>query len=84
VPWRAARVREWLAAQPLLDAPEAELLARTRALARLGFGGFDALHLASAELGNATAFVTVDDRCSARRGVTSRLCAWRCASPSVS
>ena len=61
VAWRAARVREWLAAQPLIETPEGALLARTRDLVELGFGAFDALHLASAESAMASAFITVDD-----------------------
>lgn len=70
VAWRAARVREWLAAQPLIETGEEALLARTKDLVKLGFGTFDALHLASAEFAAASAFLTVDDRLIA----TARRC----------
>lgn len=62
VGWRAARVREWLAARPLIEAPQQTLGARTRELVELGFGAFDALHLASAESAMASVFLSVDDR----------------------
>jgi hypothetical protein len=62
VAWRAARVREWLATQPLIETPREALLARTRELVERGFGAFDALHLASAESAMASAFLSVDDR----------------------
>jgi hypothetical protein len=37
-------------------------LARARELQRLGFVGFDAIHLACAEIGKADVFLTTDDR----------------------
>jgi hypothetical protein len=60
--WRAARVRDWLASQMAIDTPAEALLTRTRELLPLGFGPFDALHLASAEFAMASVFLTVDDR----------------------
>lgn len=73
VSWRAARVREWLTARPVIATPQGVLLARTRELTELGFGAFDALHLASAESAMASAFVTVDDRliATARRSAAA-------------
>lgn len=62
VAWRAARVEAWIARQPILELPEEGLTARIHDLIGLGFKPFDALHLASAELGKADALLTVDDR----------------------
>jgi hypothetical protein len=62
VPWRAARVREWLEAQRLMTLEEAALTIRTGELMRLGFRGIDALHLASAESARVDVFCTCDDR----------------------
>jgi hypothetical protein len=62
LPRRAERVRQWLAALPLTDLVDASLAQRTAELIALGFKGFDALHLASAEGAAAAVFVTCDDR----------------------
>lgn len=62
LPWRAARVRQWLQGRPRIEADRRGLLTRTNALMDLEFRGFDALHLAFAEAGRADAFVTTDDR----------------------
>jgi predicted nucleic acid-binding protein len=61
VPWRAERVRAWLAERPLVK-PEQSLEARTAQLMASGFRGFDALHLACAEAARVDVFVTCDDR----------------------
>jgi predicted nucleic acid-binding protein len=62
LPWRAERVRAWLAERPLL-APEAEALRRrTAELMASGVRGFDAIHLACAEVAAVEVFVTCDDR----------------------
>ena len=37
-------------------------LGRARELEKIGFSGFDAIHLACAESGNADIFLTTDDR----------------------
>jgi hypothetical protein len=62
VPWRLARVADWLAALPRSDAKAADLIRRTDELMALGFRNFDAFHVACAELGGAEAFATADDR----------------------
>ncbi len=59
---RAARVRLWLEALPLRDAPVASLADRIDELIALGFKSFDALHVASAEVLGADALATCDDR----------------------
>lgn len=64
--WRAAIVRAWLDARPALGLDVSRLATRTEEIMRLGFRGFDALHLASAELAAADVFVTVDDRVLAK------------------
>ncbi len=61
LPWRAERVRVWLAEQPLAE-PGDGLEARTAELMAEGFRGFDALHLACAEAAGVDIFVTCDDR----------------------
>ena len=70
MPRRAARVRQWLADFPLLKISESDLLVRVEEMIKAGFKNFDALHLASAELGGAESFVTCDDRLIA----TARRC----------
>lgn len=70
LPWRAERVRAWLAERPL-EEPEENLEARTAELMANGLRGFDALHLACAEAAGVDVFVTCDDRLLAaarRRG----------------
>jgi predicted nucleic acid-binding protein len=62
LPVRAARVREWLEAVPLSDIPEREVTARTGELIAMGFGNFDAFHLASAEAAGADVLSSCDDR----------------------
>jgi hypothetical protein len=62
LPVRAGRVRQWLESLPSSVFAEAELVRRTDELMALGFKNFDALHVASAELGSAEVFVTCDDR----------------------
>jgi predicted nucleic acid-binding protein len=47
---------------PLLEPPVEALRRRTGDLMASGVRGFDALHLACAELAGAEAFVTCDDR----------------------
>jgi hypothetical protein len=61
-PVRRARVDAWLLNQPLPDIEPAAVTARTADLVSAGFGGFDAYHLAWAELLQAEAFVTTDDQ----------------------
>jgi hypothetical protein len=61
LPVRAARVARWLG--PLGPAPDAAALEeRTRVLMHMGFGNFDALHVASAESSAADVLATCDDR----------------------
>lgn len=62
VPWRAERVRAWLAARPVVEPQVEALRHRTAELMASGVHGFDALHLACAELAGAEVFVTCDDR----------------------
>jgi predicted nucleic acid-binding protein len=59
---RASRVDLWLDQKPAPPADLDALRARTAELMRCGVVGFDALHVASAELAGADAFVTCDDR----------------------
>ena len=59
---RAARVDLWLKQKPGLPVDPAMLRSRTGELMRHGLAGFDALHIASAELSGADAFATCDDR----------------------
>lgn len=59
---RAGKVRLWLEALPSLEAPQTFLANRTKELIALGFRGFDALHVASAEAVGAEALATCDDR----------------------
>ena len=59
---RVAKVGRWLQDLPLMDLPDASLQPRTGELMGLGFKNFDALHLASAELGGAEVFCSCDDR----------------------
>lgn len=61
LPIRAGRVARWLG-QPASVADVSGLESRTRDIMRLGVNGFDALHLASAELMSADVFATCDDR----------------------
>jgi hypothetical protein len=79
VTWRAARVALWLAERPTLEIDDSALAPRTSALVGMGFKSFDALHLASAELGQSDVFVTVDDRllAAARRQGPLLRCAVR-------
>jgi hypothetical protein len=69
----------WLAGRPALEINDSALAPRTGALMAMGFKGFDALHLASAELGQSDAFLTVDDRllAAARRQAPLLRCAVR-------
>ena len=62
LPWRAARVAEWLAALPSAETKPDDLTRRTQDLMTLGFRNFDAFHVACAELANADVFATTDDR----------------------
>jgi hypothetical protein len=62
LPSRAARVREWLESLPLAVDPEAPIEERVAELMSLGFRNLDAFHLASAEVVQADAFATCDDR----------------------
>lgn len=57
---RREAVATWLAQGPIEHVAENSLQARTDELIAMGFTGFDALHLASAELTKAEVFVTVD------------------------
>ncbi len=59
---RADRVQQWLDAFAVEELDGEALRQRTEELMTLGFSGFDALHLASAEGCGADAFVTCDDR----------------------
>lgn len=61
LPVRAARVARWLGTPgPIADAPG--LASRTSALMQIGFGNFDALHVASAEAAGAEVLAACDDR----------------------
>jgi hypothetical protein len=61
LPVRAARLARWL--EPVDAAGDsAALEQRTRLLMQMGFGNFDALHVASAEATAADVFSTCDDR----------------------
>ena len=62
LPQRAAKVRLWLQGLPLLDTTVTAVADRTQELVDLGFKGFDALHLASAEFVGAEVLCTCDDR----------------------
>jgi predicted nucleic acid-binding protein len=55
-------VRLWLDALPRRQPLQASIDERTRELIALGFKGFDAIHVASAELLGAAAMCTCDDR----------------------
>lgn len=57
---RREAVAMWLAQGPIETLAEHPLRARTDELIVMGFTGFDALHLASAELMAADVFLTVD------------------------
>jgi len=61
LPVRAGRVARWLG-RPLPVTDASDLECRTRDIMALGVSGFDALHLASAELMGADVFATCDDR----------------------
>lgn len=56
---RLRRVFEFVSSNIELGEKE---LARAKSLEKLGFVGFDAVHLASAESGKADVFLTTDDR----------------------
>ncbi len=60
--WRAARVSQLLALTPLAPTPGEEVIARTNHLRELGFRGFDAFHVASAEAAGAEVVATCDDQ----------------------
>jgi predicted nucleic acid-binding protein len=62
LPWRAERVRAWLAERPRLEPNGDALQRRTAELMASGVRGFDALHLACAEMAGVEVFVTCDDR----------------------
>lgn len=62
LPWRAERVRAWLADRALATSDAEPLRLRTTELIDSGLAGFDALHLACAEAAGADVFVTCDDR----------------------
>lgn len=55
-------MRQWLSELQLETLVAKSLQERTAALIALVFVGFDALHLAAAELAGADVFVTTDDR----------------------
>ena len=71
--WRAGLVRQWLSELPLETLVAKSLRERTGALVALGLAGFDALHVAAAELVGADVFVTTDDRllALAKKAVTT-------------
>lgn len=73
IPWRAGLVRQWLRELQMETLVAHSLQERTAALIALGFGGFDALHVAAAELAGADVFVTTDDRLMtlAKKGTTT-------------
>jgi predicted nucleic acid-binding protein len=73
VPWRAALVRQWLNGLQLETPVARSLRERTGAFMALGLAGFDALHMAAAELAGADVFVTTDDRllALAKKAVTT-------------
>jgi hypothetical protein len=57
---RREAVATWLTQGSIDEVAEDSLRARTNELIAMGFAGFDALHLASAELMAADVFLTVD------------------------
>lgn len=59
---RAAKVGSWLGAWPVTELDVRQLTERTAELMALGFKNFDALHIATAELGKAEVFASCDDR----------------------
>jgi predicted nucleic acid-binding protein len=59
---RAARVDLWLKQKPSAPVDPGMLRSRTDELMACGLAGFDALHIACAELSGADAFATCDDR----------------------
>lgn len=61
-PIRRARVEVWLSSYPLPAIEPAAATALTTDLVEMGFGAFDAYHLAWAELLQAEVFLTTDDR----------------------
>ena len=61
LPVRAARVARW-PGSPSSIADAARLASRTSEFMQIGFGNFDALHVASAEATNAEVLATCDDR----------------------
>ncbi len=62
VPDRAARVNQWLIAAPSVALDHNAFTSRIDELMKLGFKGFDAMHLACAEQAKADLFVSCDDR----------------------
>ena len=59
---RVRRVRSLLGLVRERVAASGTVAARARALERVGFRGFDALHMASAEAGGADLLITTDDQ----------------------
>ena len=72
---KASLLTEYAAAKILIDD---DATARAAQLENLGFGGYDALHLACAESGQADIFSRLMINCSNGRRVMLRTC--RCAS----
>ena len=60
--WRRDAVSAWLSGGPFVQLDADALTRRVDELIGLGFKSFDALHVASAEIGTADAFLTVDGR----------------------
>lgn len=59
--WRRKRVKRMARAGTTRVWMDEQILRRTQALELLGFGGFDALHVACAEAAGADALLTTDD-----------------------
>jgi hypothetical protein len=66
VAWRAQRVLSWLISVPLVLIPQVEVETRARSLVAFGLSGFDAIHVASAEISGANVLATCDDRLISR------------------
>ena len=78
---RAARVSEWLNTLPMLAMDAATIESDVRKLVSVGFAGFDALHLASAEAVAADVFVTCDERLVTRAAQVTNVLRVRVVDP---
>jgi len=58
---RREKVRSFLEISHKTIQVDVTVVTRGKEIEQLGFGGYDALHIASAEIGHADVFLTVDD-----------------------